>query len=217
MYENLVAKNPDIKIHRTSDKEFIQYGRAVEGVSADEFIAAAKSVPMPESGSAYVASLDAFEATAAAKDLAVKCFGEMPTEVGYCYGSSNQLNAVEWHKSSEINVAVTPLVLILGSVQDIKDGKIDSSLLKAFYVEKGEVIEVYATTLHFCPCQVQEGGFGCVVALPAGTNTPLEGEYEDKLLFRKNKWILSHVDNKALIDRGVVPGVTGINYTINYK
>ena len=201
MYENLVAKNPDIKIHRTSDKEFIQYGRAVEGVSADEFIAAAKSVPMPESGSAYVASLDAFEATAAAKDIAVKCFGEMPTEVGYCYGSSNQLNAVEWHKSSEINVAVTPLVLILGSVQDIKDGKIDSSLLKAFYVEKGEVIEVY----------------GCVVALPAGTNTPLEGEYEDKLLFRKNKWILSHVDNKALIDRGVVPGVTGINYTINYK
>ena len=57
-------------------------------------------------------------------------------------------------------------------------------------------------------------GFGCVVALPAGTNTPLEGEYEDKLLFRKNKWILSHVDNKALIDRGVVPGVTGINLSL---
>lgn len=217
MYSDIVALNPNLKIYRTSDKEFEQYGCRIDGISPDEFIDAAKSVENPESGSAYVASLDAFEATDAAKDIAVKCFGEMPTEIGYCYGSSNSLNAVEWHKSSEINVAVTPLVLILGSVTDIKDRKIDSSLLKAFYVEKGEVIEVYATTLHFCPCQVEDGGFGCVVALPAGTNLPLDREYDDKLLFRKNKWILSHVDNKALIDRGVIPGVTGVNYTVNYK
>ena len=58
----------------------------------------------------------------------------MPTQAGYCYGFSNQLNAVEWHISSEVNVAITPMILFLGSVQDIVDRKIDSSKIKAFYV-----------------------------------------------------------------------------------
>ena len=63
---------------------------------------------------------------------------------------------------------------------------------------------------------MQEEGFGCVVGLPEGTNVPLENEYEDKLMFRKNKWILSHVDNEALIARGVIPGVTGTNFEIKW-
>ena len=61
-----------------------------------------------------------------------------------------------------------------------------------------------------------EEGFGCVVVLPKGTNVPLEGEYEDKLMFRKNKWILCHVDNQGLIDRGVIAGVTGENYEVKF-
>ncbi len=126
------------------------------------------------------------------------------------------MNAVEWHKSSEINVATTDLILFLGSVQDIVDRKIDSSKIKAFYVEKGEVLEVYATTLHFCPCQVSSEGFGCVVVLPKGTNVPLDGEYDDKLMFRKNKWILAHIDNEGLIARGVIAGVTGENYEVKF-
>lgn len=214
MYADIVKLNPHIKIYKTSDPEFVPFGKRICDIDPSELLSAAKSVKNPESGSMYVPKLDAFQTTKAAEEIAIKCFGEMPTQVGYCYGYSNMLNAVEWHKSSEINVAVTPLVLILGSVQDIVDEKIDSSKLKAFYIEKGEVIEVYATTLHFCPCQVEKTGFGCVVALPEGTNVPLEGEYEDKLLFRKNKWILAHVENEGLIARGVKPGVTGENYVI---
>ena len=215
MYSDVVKNNPHIKIYRIGDKEFIPYGKVIKDIDAGEYINAAKSAEMPESGSAYVAEFDGFKNLKATEDVRVKYFGEMPTQAGYCYGYNNQPNAVEWHKSSEVNVAVTPLVLILGQVQDIVDNKIDSSKLKAFYVEKGEAIEVYATTLHFCPCQVSKEGFGCVVLLPTGTNTPLDGEYEDKIMFRKNKWILSHVDNDALIARGVVAGVTGENYVIN--
>ncbi|MBQ1934983.1 MAG: DUF4867 family protein, partial [Clostridia bacterium] len=71
-------------------------------------------------------------------------------------------------------------------------------------------------SLHFCPCEVAQSGFGCVVALPVGTNVPLEREAADKLLFRKNKWIFAHVDNEGLIARGVVPGITGENYEVKY-
>ena len=99
---------------------------------------------------------------------------------------------------------------------DVKDNTIDTSKFKAFYVPQGTVLECYATTLHYGPCQVEEQGFGWIVALPKGTNTELEGEYEDKLLWAKNKWLISHVENKALVEQGAVAGVTGINFKIKY-
>ncbi len=216
MYADIVKKNPHLKIYRTTDKEFIPFGYVIKDINATAFIEAAKKADEVKEGSLYVAEADYFKDLDAAKDIEIKYFGELPAQAGYCYGYSNKLNAVEWHKSSEINVATTDLILFLGQVQDIVDRKIDSSKIKAFYVEKGEVIEVYATTLHFCPCQVSEEGFGAVVVLPKGTNVPLEGEYEDKLMFRKNKWILSHVDNEGLIARGVIPGVTGENFEVKF-
>lgn len=118
--------------------------------------------------------------------------------------------------SSEINIAVTPLVLILGHIWDMENRETDSSKFKAFYLPAGTVAEVYSTTLHFCPCEVEKGGFGCVVGLPLGTNTPLESEVSDPLLFRKNKRIVAHNDNKPLIERGVLPGISGENFKINY-
>lgn len=213
-YEKIVELNPDLKIYKTTDKEFIPFGKLINDINAEAFIEAAKNVEFPQSGSVYVPELEEFKVLDESKDVEIKYYGELPIQAGYCYGHSHQLNAVEWHKSSEVNVAVTPLVLFLGQVQDIVDNKIDSSKMKAFYVEKGEVIEVYATTLHFCPCEVESTGFGAVIILPVGTNVPLDGEYEDKIMFRKNKWILAHADNKGLLDRGVVAGITGENYII---
>ena len=91
-----------------------------------------------------------------------------------------------------------------------------SSCFKAFYLPEGTVIECFATTLHFCPCQVSDEGFGLVVALPYGTNTDLDKKTDDALLFRKNKWIVSHEKNESLIARGVVPGISGENIKIEY-
>lgn len=216
MYADIVKKNPHLKIYRTTDKEFTPFGYVIKDIDSKPFIEAAKKAEEVKEGSLYVAEADYFKDLDVSKEIEIKYFGELPAQAGYCYGYSNKLNAVEWHKSSEINVATTDLILFLGSVQDIVDRKIDSSKIKAFYVEKGEVIEVYATTLHFCPCQVSDKGFGSVVVLPKGTNVPLDGEYEDKLMFRKNKWILCHVDNEALIGRGVIPGVTGENFEVKF-
>ena len=216
MLEYLKKLNPDIDFYDVNDAEFASFGRVIKNLDASEITEAANKLRRPESGSAYMASVPEFEALDIAKQIEDEYFGTLPAQLGYCHGHSNFLNATEWHACSEINIAITPHVLILGHVWDIKDGKIDSSKFTAFYLPAGTVVEVYATTLHFCPCEVQEEGFGCVVGLTAGTNTDLEKEVQNKMLFRKNKWIICHVDNEALLNRGVVPGITGTNYEIKY-
>ena len=174
MLNILKEKNPDIKLYSVNDSEFKTFGRVVNDLDTQEIIAAAEAIKNPETGSAYSPSEASFEKLKISSQIKSEYFGTLPTQIGYCYGHNNFLNAAEWHFSSEINIAETPLVLILGHIWDIEDGKIDSSSFKAFYLPKGTAAEVYATTLHFCPCEVEKGGFGCVVGLPLDTNTPLD-------------------------------------------
>ena len=216
MLNILKEKNPDIKLYSVNDSEFKTFGRVVNDLDTQEIIAAAEAIKNPETGSAYSPSEASFEKLKISSQIKSEYFGSLPTQIGYCYGHNNFLNAAEWHFSSEINIAVTPLVLILGHIWDIEDGKIDSSSFKAFYLPKGTAAEVYATTLHFCPCEVEKGGFGCVVGLPLDTNTPLDVTPDNPLLFRKNKWIIAHEQNTSLINRGVVSGITGKNFEIKY-
>lgn len=216
MLDNLKLKNPDIKLYSVNSEEFKTFGRVITGLDTSEIIKAAEKISRPAEGSAYTPSEESFEKLPTAKEIENKFFGTLPSQIGYCHGHNSLLNAAEWHMSSEINIAVTPLVLILGHIWDIENGKTDSSKFKAFYMPAGTVAEVYSTTLHFCPCEVEKDGFGCVVGLPLGTNTPLETETSDPLLFRKNKWLIAHNDNKALISRGVLPGISGENFKINY-
>ncbi len=201
-------------IYRVTDKEFEQFGKMLD-INTDEIVKTAEKFEIPAEGSIYKPSCEEFEQLSFMKTVKNEYFGGMPTQLGYCYGHSNMLNALEWHKCSEINVAVTDLILLLGDIRDIEEGnKYNSDKIKAFKVLKGEAIEVYATTLHFCPIETSKDGFGCVVGLLKGTNTDLEFEPDDKLLFRTNKWIMAHNENQALLDRGVVGGIYGINHKI---
>ncbi len=214
--EELRAKNPSLKIYSVSDPEFSDYGRIVEGLDTEEISERAKGLPAISSGSSYIASIASFEALDIFSEIEEKIFGTLPSQLGICYGHNSTLGAAEWHSCSELNIAFTPLALMLGRRSDIKDGVLSSSDMKIFYIPKGCVLEVYATTLHFCPIEVEAAGFSCAVGLTDGTNTPLEAPTDDKLLFRKNKWIMAHTENAPLIARGVVPAIVGENYKINY-
>lgn len=216
MLEQLKAKNPGIELHHVESAAFETYGRVLPDLDVTELIAAAKQIPNPAEGSSYVPSQPELEAVPVSAQIQEQCFGTLPTQIGYCWGHSNFLNATEWHCCSEINVAVTPLILLLAHVWEIKDGKLRADQFRGFYLPAGTAVEIYATTTHFCPCEVQTEGFGCVVALPVGTNINLEQPAADPVLLRKNKWVLSHEANKALIDRGIVPGIVGCNHEIKY-
>lgn len=215
MLKTLQEKNPDLKIYSIFDEAFRPFGRVIELDTAD-IIAAANTIDLPAEGASYVPSEPKFEVLPIAEEIKNTYFGQMPTQVGFCWGHSSFMNAVEWHTSTEINIAVTPLMLFLGERKDLDGNHYDSEKLTVVYVPAGTAFETYATTLHFCPCEVQAEGFRFVVALPTGTNTALATPSENPLLFATNKWMLTHVDNQVHIAKGVVPGVTGVNYEIKY-
>ena len=203
-----------MKIYRVTDPEFARFGRVLD-LDTTAIVAAGDTIPMPEEGSCYEPSRPEFEPLPIADEIRKTIFGDLETQVGYCWGHSHQLNALEWHTCSEVNVAVRDLILLLGDRRDLEHGnRLDSSKVVAFRLNRGEAIEVYATTLHFCPIEVEASGFGCVVGLLKGTNTPLAAPTDDPYLFRTNKWLIAHEENAALIARGVVPGIYGENYTL---
>lgn len=185
-----------MEIRKVTDPEFRVYGKIVTGYDCGELLKAMGQTPVPEDV-VYVASDRELEGLEVSKRIQKNMYGQLPIQVGYCNGRNRKMNAMEYHRTSEINVAATDLVLMLGRQQDVgEDGTYDTSLAEAFLVPAGTVIEVYATTLHYAPCHVEEDGFRCVVILPKGTNTDMEPVeelfFEDKLLFAKNKWLIGH-------------------------
>ncbi|OOM82340.1 hypothetical protein CLPUN_02840 [Clostridium puniceum] len=205
-------------IKKVINSDFKKYGQVLKNYDCSEIIEKMKSnTPLP-SNVIYEPSIKELEDLKIAEELRKREFGELPIQIGYCNGNNYILNAVEYHRSSEINIAVTDLILLIGCQQDIEDDYFyDTSKIEAFMVPAGTIIEVYATTLHYAPCNANEDGFKCVVVLPRDTNLPLENSThktgEDALLFARNKWLIGHKDTD-LGEQGAFIGLIGENIHI---
>lgn len=181
------------------DKDFRKYGKVIKNIDFSELVKELEKTPVPE-GVVYEPSVEALESTSAMEACKTVYFGEMPVQIGYCNGHNSLLNAVEYHRSSEINVAATDAILLVGMEQDIEDDfTYDTAKMEAFLLPAGEAVELYATTLHYAPCGVKGAGFQVAVVLPKGTNYPLAKEHadvegtmqnEDRLLTAVNKWLI---------------------------
>lgn len=205
-----------MEIKKITDTAFRKYGRVIQGIDFSDLVEAIKKeTPLPD-GVAYEPSIAALEETKCAKELQKKTYGELPIEIGYCNGHNYKLNAVEYHRSSEINVAATDAVLIVGMQQDITDDfTYDTAKMEAFLVPAGTAVEIYATTLHYAPCSADENGFKVGIVLPAGTNYPLKEKHEgweDALITAQNKWLIGHAEGG--LDAGAHIGLTGKNLDI---
>ena len=209
----------DFKIKSVFDQDFKEYGRVIEGYNLSDILDAMENTPMPDDV-AYVPSVPSLEALNIKKALTSEVYGGLPCQIGYCNGNNYALNALEYHRSSEINIAATDLILMLGRQPDIEDDfTYDTSKVEMFKVPKGVMIEVYATTLHYAPCNADEGGFGCVVVLPKDTNTDLlesvdKSIGDNKLLFAKNKWLIGHEESGVQNDGGFI-GLKGDNLKLD--
>ena len=204
-----------MKIQNVTDPAFRKYGRVISEIDFSELIEAMGKSPLPD-GVEYEPSVDYLEATSLMDKMQTVYYGELPIQIGYCNGHNHLLNAVEYHRSSEVDIACTDLILLIGSQQDITDDyTYDTNKIEAFLCPKGVGVELYATTLHYAPCSVGDAGFKCIVVLPKDTNLPLDAKhagYEDALITAKNKWLIGHAEGG--LDAGAHIGLIGPNVSV---
>ena len=206
-----------MKIYSVYDPEFKAYGKVLEGYDTKELCGAMEAIAMPENGVMYEAGIDSLEACGIFKDLQDRAYGGMPIELGMCWGYNTKLNCLEYHRDSEINIGARDFILLLAKMDDIEDGMLDTAKVKAFRAPAGVLVEVYATALHYAPCQVDTDGFRTAVVLPRGTNTEMPEfeakNEEDKLMTARNKWLLAHAES-AEAASGAAVKLTGKNIDI---
>jgi len=212
----------DVKIYSVFDKEFEKYGKVIDGFDFSEWIDyMKKETAVPAENNIYIPSDINMEQGQLFNDVQNIVYGGMPIQVGYCNGKNSTYNGFEYHKCSEINIAVTDFMLVLGLKTQIKDNKFYTGNEKVFYVPAGTAVEMYQTTLHLSPCRVCDDGFKDIVVLLRGTNTPLEKKQvnsneESRLLLQKNKWVIAHKDREPLIKQGAYAGLIGENKELKY-
>lgn len=205
-----------MNIQKVTDPSFGKYGKIIKNIDFTDLVKALnEQTPQPEDV-VYEPSVEALEALPVFDELRTKTYGELPIQIGYCNGKNYLLNALEYHRSSEINVAGTDAILLVGLQRYItKEFTYDTALVEAFLLPKGTAVELYATTLHYAPCSVGDAGFQVAIVLPKDTNLPLDAthaDWEDQLLAAKNKWLIGHAQGG--LPEGSHIGLIGENISV---
>ena len=201
-----------MKIFSVHDQEFLPFGRVLDG-DYSRILFLLQDSPMPEEGTSYVASDPRLEEKEILEDFQKRIYGHMDVQIGYTNGHNQRLNCLEFHKGNEVNMANEDFILLLGSYFDIKDGKYDTSNVKAFRVPAGVAVEIYSTTLHYAPCGIDGSGFKVLVVLPKGTNSEHITNVKDPWLWGTNKWLLAHPSSNEA-RQGAYIGLVGENIFI---
>ena len=205
-------------IKPVTGRAFKPFGRVIKGYYLRSLIEEMEKTECPSDRVVYEPSVRSLETLKINRQFSEEAYGGMPIQIGYCNGRNHLLNAVEYHRDSELNLACTDMILLVGKRQDIvRDYTYDTGKMQAFLVKKGTLVEIYSTTLHYAPISAGEHeNFRCVVVLPRGTNEPLPAcrgkahTKEDQLLTHVNKWLIAHPES-GLDKDGAFVGLKGEN------
>ncbi len=198
-----------IPLFSTQNRRFGEFGRMWNLPSHEAVEYIERFAHLPNEGNDYLPDHKGLGEIQLISTLQREVFGELPVQAGWCTGHLKKMNGMEWHKSSEIVIAATDMVLLLGRYSDIEYDRYESNKAVGFYLEKGDVAELFPMVLHFAPLNIGEG-FKAGIVLPRGTNLPLDGGIKG-MLRAKNKWLLVHPENQKGIAGGGMAGIDGDN------
>ena len=91
-----------MEILKVTDAEFKTYGKVLEGYDMTDLLKAMEHAPLP------------LDDQKIADEMKERAYGGLEIQIGYCNGNNKKLNAVEYHRSSELDIAVDDLILLLG-------------------------------------------------------------------------------------------------------
>ena len=199
------------------DEAFRPYGRVVEGYPVEGLLKALAETPCTDAV-VYEPRIESLHQAENAQAIGEALYGGMPFQFGFCNGVNTKLNCLEWHRDSEFNLGTEDFILLIAKQEEIIDGKLDTSKVKAFKAPAGVLIECYATTLHYAPCSAKAGqGFRVMIGLPENTNTDYRpgggANTMDAMLWARNKWLLAHPETGEAA-QGAWVGLVGENIDI---
>ncbi|MBR4070944.1 MAG: DUF4867 family protein, partial [Clostridia bacterium] len=133
-----------MKIYSVYDSEFKPYGQVVSGLdeAVAEILEALKTTPLPEAVG-YVPEEACLQELPAATEVSEHLYGGMPVQMGWCNGHNTKLNCLEYHRDSEFNLGTEDFILLVAKQDEIADGKLDTSKVKAFRAPAGVMVECY--------------------------------------------------------------------------
>ncbi len=207
-----------MEIFAVTDPSFREYGQIVEGYDKEELLTFLRSEIEIVQNMAYVPKDERLMRLPIAREISERFYGGMPVALGWVCGHNTKLNCLEYHRDSELNLGSEDFILLLGRRTQVEDdGTFDTARVRAFLVPAGVMVEIYATTLHYAPCQADDYGFRVFAVLPDGSNTEKPEitpvNEEDRLLFARNKWLLAHPDSQEAA-AGAFVGLKGTNLDI---
>lgn len=205
-----------MRVYHVNEEPFSKYGQVLQGYDFTGLLDALSALSVPEEGIVYEPSIPSLEKSSAKETCFLNGFGGMPIQIGYVGGNNRVLNCLEYHKSSEFNIALDDVILVLGQQTDIQNGVFDTANCEAFLLPAGMGVELYATTLHYAPMNVAEESYRVACVLPLGTNGPKPDikvlSQEDRFCAGANKWLLAHVASEDA-QKGATVGLKGENIT----
>jgi hypothetical protein len=224
LLQRLNNLNHGLTILPLDDKSFLRYGRVYKNLKVDGYLDYLDKHARPSEDVYYEGDIVGTQFNREEfLPIINSVFGGMgDVQVGMCHGKNKKLNALEYHKGSEVLITGTDMVILMGHADDIDwpQGTFDTSKVQAYLVPRGTIYEIAAKVLHFAPAHINEDeGFKLVVFLPRGTNDALDftptSEGEEILLLGKNKWFLAHAEDTGSVAMGAHIGLTGKNITVN--
>ncbi len=215
MLATLQSKNKNLTLYHVNNPMFLRYGIVHGKVNCEPLLEHLSKLTPPTKGYQTVLADHTVTSHLDCDAFSHLYFGGQPIQAGYCMGLKNQLDVVEYHNSSEIMIALTDMIVAVGHRKDLWDDySYQSKHIRGFYVNKGDLIELYATTLHSAPFHVHNDGFKVIRITAEGTGEPLMKETKTPL-FRRNQWLLGHPEATHL-EAGICKGLVGNNYKVKY-
>lgn len=198
------------------DSSFRKYGQVLTGYDFSGLLNLLKEVSeKPLDRVIYVPSCPELEAHETYLELKRNLYGGMDIDLGYCNGNNSVVNCLEYHKGSELQLAVEDTIIPVGQWRDIdSEWKYDLSKLELFFCPGGTAIELNAQTLHDSPFSTDMTvGFRMIIGLPRGTNsemTPIPRlNGEDGLFASKNTWMLHYSNAPEVVSGSMNVGLIG--------
>ena len=143
-----------MKIQSVFDKSFAPYGKVIKGFDTAALEAEMLKMPCPDGAVVYVPSVAELEALDIMKDFTEQLYGGMPIQIGYCNGDNHVMNCLEYHRDSELNLAVTDLILLLYTSATYETADVIGTYVYRVGIQGGKfsqtaAIGLFATAVNF--------------------------------------------------------------------